>query len=379
MDSAATSQALYTVIEDQHEFNLTHRANAHRSGHRMGSWVSNIYHQAKEDIGNWLGINDPQQRVVFTSGASQSLDDSVKIIASVYKRATIYIGVDFHHSLYLPLQKIASNNSFYSIKFINTTSEGYLDLEDLKAKMSADTGPKVIAVTAVSNVLGMVNDLEQIKSIAKIHSAVTIVDASQIVSKRKVDYTGFDFVAFSWHKVYGPTGLGCLILGDRWINYDPVRPGGGSVTQVTLESTQWTNDATRFESGTQNLSAIAAIPRLVNWLIKHSNDLERHDIEISKLASSHVEVGRFKAVTASESSLISLTPILASPEDYAYMLDASNVMVRTGKLCAEPLVSSYNLNGLIRLSWAAYTSSNDIETTFDKLGDAYARFQKHVR
>jgi cysteine desulfurase/selenocysteine lyase len=159
---------------------------------------------------------------------------------------------------------------------------------------------------------------------------------------------------------------------------EPVRPGGGTVTKVTLNSANWVTSAAKFEPGTQNLSAIASIPRLVNWLIQYRDDLEEHDKAISELVKSHITVNQFRPVALSETGLISLVPVLASPEDYAYMLDAKNIMVRTGKLCAEPLVSLYNVNGLIRLSWAAYTTSTDVEKTFDVLGEAYARLQKHV-
>jgi cysteine desulfurase/selenocysteine lyase len=379
MDSAATSQALYTVIEDQHEFNLRHRANAHRSGHSMGAWVDGIYHEAKHTIAVWLGLDHKTaDNIIFTSGATQALDDAVRMIGCVYKRATIFIGKDFHHSLFLPFHQLAADNSFFNIEFIDVDINGKLDLVQLTEKMKSVEGPKIIAATAVSNVLGMVNDLVAIKKLAKLHKAVTVIDASQIVGKRTVNLNGFDFVAFSWHKIYGPTGLGTLIVNNRWMEAEPVRPGGGTVTKVTLNSANWVTSAAKFEPGTQNLSAIASIPRLVNWLIQYRDDLEEHDKAISELVKSHITVNQFRPVALSETGLISLVPVLASPEDYAYMLDAKNIMVRTGKLCAEPLVSLYNVNGLIRLSWAAYTTSTDVEKTFDVLGEAYARLQKHV-
>jgi cysteine desulfurase/selenocysteine lyase len=379
LDSSATSQALYTVIEDQHEFNLNHRANAHRSGHRMGTWIDQKYHQSKELIGQWLGIANPADRVIFTSGASQALGDAARFIEENFSRATIYIGVDFHHSLFLPLQKLADSNSFFNLEIIDIDDQGNLNFEQLDQLADKNPGPKIFAFTPVSNVLGRINDLDRARDLAKKHSMTTIVDASQYVAKRNGSLDGFDFVAWSWHKIYGPTGLGCLVIGDKWLDAEPIRPGGGSVVGVTLKTAMWQNNAGRFESGTQNLSAIVALPRLITWLIDHREDIEAHDRSISALANSHVSRELFEPATESETSLLSLIPVAGATEDYGYMLDARGVMVRTGKLCAEPLLTKLNVNGLLRLSWAAYTNNKDIEQAFDALGQIHGRLSKHLR
>ncbi len=379
LDSSATSQALYTVIEDQHEFNLNHRANAHRSGHRMGTWIDQKYHESKELIGQWLSIPSPEKRIIFTSGASQALNDAAKFIEENFSRATIYIGVDFHHSLFLPLQRLADKNSFFKIEFIDIDHTGNLNFDSLEKLAAEESGPKIFAFTPVSNVLGRVNDLDRARTIAKKYAMTTIVDASQYVGKRNANLDGFDFVAWSWHKIYGPTGLGCLIIGDKWIDAEPIRPGGGSVVGVTLKNVIWQNNAGRFESGTQNLSAIVALPRLVKWFMEHQEDVELHDRGISALVNSHVSRELFKPATESETSLLSLNPVTGATEDYGYMLDAQGVMVRTGKLCAEPLLTKLNVNGLLRLSWAAYTNNNDIEQAFDALGQIHGRLSKHLQ
>lgn len=379
LDSAATSQCLYTVIEDQHDFEFFHRANAHRSGHKMGTWVDQKYHESKELIGKLLNINDPEHKVVFTSGTTQALNDAVLMIAQRYNRANIYLGSDFHHSLYLPLMNLSKSNSFFNLEFIDIDEQGNLNLSQLESKLAADSGPKVIAVSAVSNVLGRVNNLETIKLLAQKYAAATIIDASQIISKRKVDLTGFDFVAWSWHKLYGPMGLGCLILGDRWLGEEPVRPGGGSVINVSLSEVGWQSSAARFESGTQNLSAISTLPRLIKWLIEHQQDIEDHDIALANFANTHISPTQFKPTCETQSSLISISPSAGAVEDYAYMLDARNIMVRTGKLCAEPLLTKLGVSGLIRLSWAAYTDRRDLELAFDVLGEIHGRISRHVR
>lgn len=376
LDSAATTQSLGTVIDHQNNFNLHCRANAHRSGHKMGTWIDQQYHKAKQLIGQWLNIDEPENSVVFNSGTTQALHDAVEIIKREYSRATIYIGKDSHHSLFLPLRLLAFNSSFFKIKFIDIDSTGRLDLEKLEQELVADKNPKILAVTAVSNVLGVINDLDKIKSLSKQYNCTTILDASQLIGKRKVNLKGFDFVAWSWHKIYGPTGLGCLVIDSKWQTSEPVRPGGGSVINVGFDNIIWQTTAGRFESGTQNLSAIAAIPGLVQWLITNEEEIANHDLHITKLAHSHVSQAMFMPISNSETGLICLAPTVGAVEDYAYMLDAKNIMVRTGKLCAEPLVNELSANrGLIRLSWAAYTRAADIEKAFDVLGQVHEKLR----
>lgn len=380
LDSAATSQVLDSVIEDQRNFDLYCRANAHRSGHKMGAFADHQYHLAKRVIGEWLGLEDAEDSIIFNSGTTQGLYDAVAMIQQEFSRATIYVGADSHHSLYVPLRMLAFNSSFFKLKLIDVDDNGRLDLDKLEEELHKNKEPKIIACTAVSNVLGMVNDLERIKTLAKIHGCTTILDASQIISKRKFDPTGFDFVAWSWHKIYGPMGLGCLYLGSRWRKNEPIRPGGGSVIQVDYDNIVWQTTAGRFESGTQNLSAIVSIPKLVEWLMANADEIERHDRHLAQLVNQHVSATMFRAVTESESGLLCLEPAIGAVEDYGLMLDAKNIMVRTGKLCAEPIVSKLTKNkSLIRISWAAYTQNKDVELVFDVLGQIHERLQRTIR
>ena len=381
LDTAATSQTLYTVIEDITAFYSTHKSNAHRSGHSMGTWVDQKYYLAKEKIAKFVGVKDSDKTVVFTSGASQALHDAVKLVERAMPGGTIYLGIDAHHSLSLPIMELAKNNPWWQIVYINLGPDGCLDLDHLEATIKADTNKcKLIAVSAVSNVLGKVNDINRIKDIAHANTANTIIDASQLIGKRAVNLSGFDFVAWSWHKVYGPMGLGCLIIDPVWLNYVPVHPGGGSVTSVSYSSIVWQNNAGRFESGTQNLAAISTIPRLVDWISEHIGDIESHDRGITQVANSNVTPLQFHQASESDSGLLSLLPVAGSVEDYVMMLDASGIMVRGGKLCAQPLVDQITANSaLLRLSWGCYTTPHEVESAFDRLGEIYAKLQRNVR
>jgi len=378
LDSAATSQTFHTVADDLREFLLSNKSNAHRSGNSMGTYVDQQYQLSKELIGKWLNINKPEKRIVYNSGTTQGLNDAAQMIMSAMSSGVVFIGIDSHHSLILPWTQ--SGNSKWKVVFIDLDKDGRLDLDDLQAKIKLEpmAVSKVIAVNAVSNVLGLVNDLDRIKKIALDVAAVSIIDASQIISKRRIDISGFDFVAFSWHKVYGPTGLGCLLIDPVWLNFDPVRPGGGTVTSVSIDTVTWTTDAGKFESGTQNLAAICSLPRLVTWLIEHQNNIEEHDASIAKIINDQISLAQFTPVSKTDSGLLCLEPVVGSVEDYTMMLDAKNIMIRSGKLCAEPLVKQISNNGLLRLSWGCYTTRQEIEIALDNLGEIYARLSRHV-
>jgi cysteine desulfurase/selenocysteine lyase len=290
----------------------------------------------------------------------------------------VFVGIDSHHSLILPWTQ--SGNAKWKVVFIELDKDGRLDLNDLETKIKAEpmAVSKVIAVNAVSNVLGLINDLDGIKKIALEYAAVSVIDASQIISKRQINFSGFDFVAWSWHKLYGPMGLGCLLIDPIWLNFDPVRPGGGTVTHVGLDSVTWTTNASKFESGTQNLAAISALPKLVTWLIEHQADIEAHDIRLARIINDQIPLSQFTPISKTDSGLLCLEPAVGSVEDYTMMLDAKNIMIRSGKLCAEPLINQISNNGLLRLSWGCYTTRQEIEIALDNLGDIHARLSKHV-
>lgn len=379
LDSAATSQTLYTVAEDMRDFMLSYKSNAHRSGNSMGTHVDQQYQQSKELIGKWLNLNKPEKRIVFNSGTTQGLNDAAQMIMSAMPSGVVFIGIDSHHSLILPWTQ--SGNAKWKVVFIDLDKDGRLDLDDLQAKIKLEpmAVSKVIAVNAVSNVLGLVNDLDAIKKIALDVAAVSVIDASQIISKRQVNFSGFDFVAWSWHKVYGPMGLGCLLIDPVWLNFDPVRPGGGTVTSVSVDSVTWQTNAGKFESGTQNLAAISVLPRLVEWLIEHQADIEAHDISIARIINDHISLTQFTPVSKTDSGLLCLEPVIGTVEDYTMMLDAKNIMIRSGKLCAEPLIKQISNHGLLRLSWGCYTTKQEIELALDSLGEIHARLSRHVQ
>jgi cysteine desulfurase/selenocysteine lyase len=372
LDSAATSQTLDSVVEDSTNFLLNHKANAHRSGHSMGAWVDEHYHSAKNKIGEWLNIPNPAERIVFNSGASQGLYDAVQLVKQRYTgHISVYVGIDSHHSLLLPLRD-ASND----IKYINVRNNGMLDLDAVEEAIKEDSATcKVIAINAVGNVLGTKQDLDRVRSLCKKYDAISIIDACQSMGKIEHNYDGFDFVAWSWHKIYGPTGLGCLMLDEKWLWYNPVHPGGGSVLHVSLSEVSYLETANRFESGTQNLQAICTLPNLLDWLIENYKNIIAHDEMLTEYANKLCK----NKVVPSHTGLISFATDSGTVEDVVMMLDAYNICVRGGNLCAEPLVAGItNKNNLIRVSWSAYTTKEELEFVFEKIGEVSARISKFV-
>lgn len=371
LDSAATSQTLDTVIEDTASFLQNHKSNAHRSGHSMGAWVDNQYWSAKEKIGNWLGITNPEDRIIFNSGASQGLYDAIQLATRI-DDFSVFIGGDFHHSLSLPFK----NTNYKNLKYIDVNSAGVLNTYHLEQLLREDDSKnKIVAITAVGNVTGTINDLPRIKTICNEYNAITILDACQSMGKILHNYDGFDFVAWSWHKIYGPNGLGCLMIDPKWLDYDPVHPGGGSVIHVNYETQEYLSNATKFESGTPNLQAICTLPRLLDWLIEHQNNITAHDKELTQYANSVFD----NAIFRSQTGLISCQIDNGAVEDVTILLDANNVMARGGNLCAEPLVKSItNGKGLIRFSWGAYTTHEEIDFAAEQLRKVNERISRFI-
>ena len=372
LDSAATSQTLNCVIQDTNDFLTNHKSNAHRSGHSMGAYVDQMYHTAKESIAEWLQISNPHDRIIFNSGATQGLYDAIQLATRGQDDFSVFIGGDFHHSLTLPFHSTGYNHCHY----IKLTDSGVLDLSDLEATLRNDQSKvKVIAVTAVGNVTGTINDLERIRFIASQYNAITIVDACQSMGKIHHNYEGFDFVAWSWHKLYGPQGLGCLLIDPKWLQRAPVRPGGGSVTAVSYLHETYMTNAQKFESGTPNLQAIYALPKLLKWLIKHQEEIIQHDRELATVANELCENNPY----TSQTGLISMIPTIGTMEDYAMLLDAKRIMVRGGNLCAEPLVRNISDGkGVLRVSWGAYTTKEELEQAFKAIKEIHARISKFI-
>jgi cysteine desulfurase/selenocysteine lyase len=251
-----------------------------------------------------------------------------------------------------------------------------LDLDAVEDAIKEDSATcKVIAINAVGNVLGTKQDLDRVRSLCKKYDAISIIDACQSMGKIKHNYDGFDFVAWSWHKIYGPTGLGCLMLDEKWLWYNPVHPGGGSVLHVSLTEVKYLATANRFESGTQNLQAICTLPNLLDWLIDNHENIIAHDEMLTEYANKLCK----NKVVPSHTGLISFATDSGTVEDVVMMLDAYNICVRGGNLCAEPLVAGItNKNNLIRVSWAAYTTKEELKFVFEKIGEVSARISKFV-
>lgn len=373
LDSAATSQTLDTVIQDTNDFLTNHKSNAHRSGHSMGAWVDNQYWLAKEKIGNWLNVSNYEDRIIFNSGATQGLYDAIQLATTGNNDFSVFIGGDFHHSLALPFH----NTDYNQLHYIDINSTGTLNSFHLDQLLREDTSKtKIIAVTAVGNVAGAIHDLERIRELARDYNAITIIDACQSMGKIQHNYHGFDFVAWSWHKLYGPQGLGCLMIDPKWLDSTPIRPGGGSVTHVSYNDQSYLTNATRFESGTPNLQAICSLPRLLDFLTDYQNDIIAHDKMLTTYANDLFSETR---AYRSNTGLISINPSIGSVEDVTLLLDANNIMVRGGNLCAEPLVSNISANkGVLRLSWGAYTTKQELELAYNKIEEAYGRISKFI-
>lgn len=365
LDNAATTQMpepVLSVIAEQHRL---YEANVHRGIHTLSEKSTVRMEQARESIKRFLNAESSEQ-IIFTSGTT----DAVNLIAQGVGHAFLNPGDEIlvtameHHSNYVPWQQLCLR---YGAKFrvLPLNSDGNLCLEQMDAYLSTRT--RLVAVCAVSNVLGTVNPLERIISAAHKIGAMVFVDAAQSARHGKMDVQSLDcdFLAFSGHKIMGPTGTGILYGKHDLLNQlPPLRYGGGMVDTVSEELTTFGALPFKFEAGTPNIVGNIALGAAVEYFIGLGSDAL--DYEKQLLAYT---VERLKAIPDvhilgnpnERSGVVSFSLSNMHHYDVAVLLDKLGIAVRSGHHCAQPLLKSYGLSGAVRVSPAYYNTFDEID------------------
>jgi len=268
-DNAASSLKPIQVIQSITEFYRDHYSNIHRGVHTLSQEATSLYEEARETVSNFIGAGDSRE-VIFTSGTT----DSINLVAYGYgfthlgEGDEILLTIMEHHSNLLPWRNIASIRNA-KIKYLDITDEGTLKYEELEEKLTERT--KIVAVTQMSNVTGVINDLTRIAKAAHKLGALVLVDGAQSVPHMRVDVKeiGADFLVFSGHKMLGPTGIGVLwVRGEILDELQPYRFGGGTVREVGLREVEYDSPPILFEAGTPNIAGAVGLKTAVEYLEK---------------------------------------------------------------------------------------------------------------
>ena len=372
LDNAATTQKPQVVLDAITEAYSHWNANVHRGVHHLSQVATQKHEEAREKVAQLIHAQSSEE-IIFTKGTT----DSLNMLARSFGDAMIKEGDEIivshleHHSNIVPWQMLCERKGAV-LKVIPLREDLSLDIEAFKGILSKKT--RLVSVAHVSNVLGIVNPIEEIIRLAHEKGIAVCVDGAQSVPHLAMDVQRLDcdFLVFSAHKMYGPTGLGVLYGKKEWLDKLPPAEGGGEMIEhVSFEKTTYNVLPYKFEAGTPNYVGSYAFGKAIDYvqaigleqIAAHEHALTEYiEQELSKINQVHVyAVGREKAGAVSF-NVYRADGELIHPFDVGVLLDRQGVAVRTGHHCAEPLIDHLGVPGTVRASVGLYNTKEDIDT-----------------
>lgn len=380
LDSANTSQKPRCVVEAIEDHYLSHNANVARAMHLLGAEATEAFEGARATVAQFIG-GDRSEEIIFTKNASEALNLCAHTLgAGLRPGDEIVISVMEHHSNIVPWQLLAERTGA-TLRWFDVTEEGRLDLEAAAAQGLVNERTKIVSVAYVSNVLGTVNPISQIAGIAHAVGATLVVDASQAVPQFAVDVRtlGADLVAFTGHKMVGPTGIGVL-----WGRYDlltalpPFLGGGEMIEVVKMTGSTYAPPPHRFEAGTPPIAQAVGLGAAARYLSEIGMaQIAAHEQEITAYALSGLTglpglkiLGPSEPVDRGGAISFTLTTpdgLEVHPHDVSQLLDARGIAVRGGHHCARPLHERFGVQSSTRASFYLYTTKAEIDALVDGL------------
>ncbi|MGQ9641710.1 MAG: aminotransferase class V-fold PLP-dependent enzyme [Candidatus Bathycorpusculaceae bacterium] len=373
-DNAATSQKPKQVIETIKNFYENHNANVHRAVHTLSQEASELYENAHEEVANFIGANGTEE-IIFVRGTTEAIN----LVAygwglhNLGKNDEVLISLMEHHSNIVPWE-ILSKIKGFNVKYVDVNGDGNLNYEDFENQISNKT--KIVCVSHVSNVSGIVNDIKRLTKTAHEHGALILVDGAQSVPHIPVNVKelNVDFLAFSGHKMLAPTGIGVL-YGKREVlgKMEPFHGGGEMIRNVSFDIKNrrcvitWNDLPWKFEAGTPNICGGVGLMEAVKYLKKigmenvktHEETLTRYAVNLMKECES-VKIYGPKDPSV-KCGIISFSIGDLSAHDVALFLDNYGIMVRSGFHCAQPLHEIFGLKSSARISFYIYNIREEID------------------
>ncbi len=376
LDSANTSQKPRCVVEAIEDHYLNHNANVARAMHVLGAEATGAFEGARATLAQFVGATRSEE-IVFTKNASEALNLAAHTLGAGLRAGDeIVISVMEHHSNIVPWQLLAERTGA-TLRWFDVTEEGRLDLDVGIEQGLINERTRVVSVAYVSNVLGTVNPITRIAELAHAVGAVLVVDASQAVPQIPVDVStlGADLVAFTGHKMVGPTGIGVL-----WGRYDllaslpPFLGGGEMIEVVTMTGSTFAPPPHRFEAGTPPIAQAVGLAAAAQYLGAIGLEtVAAHELDITGYALQGLQtvpglriLGPTEAVDRGGAVAFTLPDI--HPHDVSQLLDSRGIAVRGGHHCARPLHERFGVQSSTRASFYLYTTRTEIDALVDGLG-----------
>jgi len=377
LDSGATSQKPNSVLDAERDFYVNHNAAVHRGAHQLAEEATELYEGAREKVATFIGAHVDE--VIFTKSATESINAIAYSLGNSTPGSKFHIKAGDrivvsemeHHANLIPWQELARRTGAELVWF-KVTEEGRLDLSNIDELITSRT--KVVALTHQSNVLGTINPLDEITKKAHEVGALFVLDACQSVPHYRVDVKtlNVDFLAFSGHKMLGPTGVG-ILWGKKELldEMPPFLTGGSMIETVTMESATYLDAPKRFEAGVPNMAQAVGLGAAVDYLNKVGLDaIHAHEVALTQKALEGLQTIQGLSVIGPKDlemrgGVVSFAVEGIHPHDLGQALDQYGIAVRTGHHCAWPLMRRFKTVATTRASFYLYNGFDDISALVD--------------
>ncbi len=372
LDNAATTQKPQQVLDALQHYYQADNANVHRAVHTLAGRATRAYEDARDTLQHFVNAAR-REEIIFTSGTTESIN----LVARSWAQPLLKAGDEIliteleHHSNIVPWQLVCQATGAV-LRAIPVNELGELDQDQFANLLNERT--RLLAVGYASNAIGSCNPVEQMIRAAHSNGTLVLLDAAQAMAHARLDVQALDadFVAFSSHKMYGPTGFGALYGKQALLEQmQPWQGGGDMIETVTLEGSTWNELPYRLEAGTPDIAgaiANAAAVRFVQQL--DLNAVAAHEARLLARATQGVEQIdglRIIGTAQHKTAILSFVPDQAHPQDIGTLLDENGIAVRTGHHCAMPLMQRFGVPGTVRASFAAYNTDDEVDHLVDSL------------
>ena len=365
LDNAATTQKPQCVVDAERELYMTMNANVHRGVHYLSEQMTERMEQARDRVRRFIGA-DKVSEIIFTRGTTESIN----LVASsfgelLHEGDEIIITEMEHHSNIVPWQLLRERRGI-RLRIVPMTDEGVLIQEEYEKLFNERT--RLVSVAHVSNVLGTVNPVKDMIRFAHTQGVPVLVDAAQSIPHMKVDVLDLDcdFLAFSAHKVYGPTGVGVLYGKEQWLDrMPPYQAGGEMISTVSFEKTEFERLPYKFEAGTPNYIGNTVLSVALDYVDAIGMDkIAAYEHELTRYAMermAEIDGVRLFGTAPGKGAVVSFLVGNIHHLDMGTLLDRLGIAVRTGHHCAEPLMHRLGIEGTVRASFSFYNTKDDID------------------
>ena len=366
LDNAATTQKPRAVVEAMTEEYYSVNANVHRGVHYLSQQATELHEQARANVQGFINARS-EAEIIFTRGTTESLNLVAFSFGEAFLKEgdEVLVSVMEHHSNIVPWQMLRERKGIV-LKVIPMTDEGEIDIEAYKNLFSPRT--RLVCIAHVSNVLGTVNPVKEMTAIAHAHGTKVLVDGAQSVPHRHVDVQdiGCDFLTFSGHKIYGPTGIGVLYGREELLEKMPPYQGGGEmIARVSFEKTTYERLPFKFEAGTPDYVGSHALAVALDYVRRIGQDeIAAHEADLTRYAMEQMSLipgMKIYGTAREKDAVISFNVGDIHPLDLGTLLDRLGIAIRTGHHCAQPLMARCGVESMARASFALYNTRAEVD------------------